>query len=120
MAGLSVPPANASAAPSRESPHASGPECFATSFPYRPFIDYLLPAWLAHYPSGEPIFVVDVLCALLPASDIVTVTEFHLEFHKVNVLPKELSPTPSLPTHNSGTVSAARHQHNSRESLAST
>jgi len=29
------------------------------------------------------MFVVDVLCALLPASDIVTVTEFHMEFHKI-------------------------------------
>ncbi len=28
----------------------------------------------------NPSFVVDVLCALLPPSDIVTVTEFHMEF----------------------------------------
>ena len=27
--------------------------------------------------------MVDVLCALLPLSDIVTVTEFHMEFHKI-------------------------------------
>jgi len=39
---------NASAAPSRAPPHDSGPESFATSSLYRTFIDYLLPAWLAH------------------------------------------------------------------------